>query len=72
MNEIEIKEEVSKMIEALNAIFHFNVLSQKLEISVSMLYALKNRKYNHIVSAETYLKIKELYNDYCKKQLSLQ
>ena len=67
MNDDDIKNETYKMIETLFAVYSGVVLARKLGISRSMLNQLKGRKYNHAISAATYLKIKELYDDYSQK-----
>ena len=72
MNDDDIKSETYRMVETLFAVYDAAALANRLGISRSMLNQLKYRKYNHTISAATYLKIKGLYNDYCNKQLSLQ
>lgn len=72
MNDDDIKNETYKMVETLFSVYDAAALANRLGISRSMLNQLKGRKYNHTISAATYLKIKGLYDDYCNKQLSLQ
>ena len=72
MNDDDIKNETYRMVETLFAVYDAAALANRLGISRSMLNQLKGRKYNHTISAATYLKIKELYDDYCNKQLPLQ
>ena len=67
MNDDDIKNDTYKMIETLFAVYDGSVLAKELGISRSMLNQLKGRKYNHTISAATYLKIKELYDDYSQK-----
>lgn len=67
MNDDDIKNDTYKMVETLFAVYNGVVLARKLGISRSMLNQLKGRKYNHTISAATYLKIKELYDDYSQK-----
>lgn len=67
MNDDDIKNDTYRMVETLFAVYDGGVLANTLGISRSMLNKLKGRKYNHTISAATYLKIKGLYNDYCQK-----
>ena len=72
MNDDDIKKDTYKMVETLFAVYDAVALANRLGISRSLLNQLKGRKYNHTISAASYLKIKELYDDYCNKQLPLQ
>ena len=64
MNNDDIKNETYKMVETLFSVYDAAALANRLGISRSMLNSLKVRQYNHNISAATYLKIKELYDDY--------
>lgn len=67
MNDDDIKIETYRMVETLFEVYDAAALANRLGISRSMLNQLKGRKYNHTISAATYLKIKELYDDYSQK-----
>ena len=69
MNDDDIKNETYKMVETLFSVYAAAALANRLGISRSMLNSLKGRKYNHTISAATYLKIKELYDDYNSRKL---
>ena len=69
MNDDDIKNETYKMVETLFSVYDATALANRLGISRSMLNSLKGRKYNHAISAATYLKIKELYDDYHSRKL---